>query len=140
MKRHRVADRGKPEETYLTLLAQALARQPDLSTDDHVGGLEVVQDAAEVLFRFTITVLDRGVKVIHTGRDCACDSALLVERIAAHHQPADRAAAETQYRELHSGAAEHPHLHRHSPSTRARPYYVAAACCTPSKLLTYPSI
>ena len=27
MKRHSVADRGKPEETYLTLLAQALARR-----------------------------------------------------------------------------------------------------------------
>jgi hypothetical protein len=31
----------------------------------------------------------------------------LIEWIAAHHQTADRAAAEAQHRELHSGAAEY---------------------------------
>src|SRR6185369_4809151 len=30
--------------------AELLARQPHLCTDDHVGSLEVAQDAAEVLF------------------------------------------------------------------------------------------
>ena len=73
-----------------------------------------MQDAAEVLFRLTATVLDRGVKVIHTCSNCVSDGALLIERIATHHQSADRAATETQYREPHSGAAKHPPFHRHS--------------------------
>ena len=92
--------------------AEVAARQPDLGADDHVGRFELLQDAAEILFRFAVAVLDRGVEVVHAGGDRPRDGALLVERIAAHHQSADRAAAEAQHRELHSGAPEYPHFHR----------------------------
>ena len=70
--------------------------QPYLGADGDVGRLEVLQDATEVLFRFTVAVLHRGVEVVHAGFDGPRDGALLVKRIAAHHQPADRATAEAQ--------------------------------------------
>ena len=65
-------------------------------------------------FRFAVAVLDRDVEVIYNRSDCACDTTLLVERIAAHHQSADRAAAEASHGKLYPGAAEHPFFHRHS--------------------------
>jgi hypothetical protein len=73
-----------------------------------------LQDAAEILFRFAVAVLHRGVKVVHAGGERPRDGALLVERIAAHHQSADRATTEAQHRELHSGTPECPHFHRRS--------------------------
>src|SRR5262249_2086343 len=69
-------------------------------------------DAAEVLFRFAVSVLHRGVEVVHAGRDGARDGALLVARVAAHHQFADRTAAEAQHREPHPGAPKRSHVHR----------------------------
>jgi hypothetical protein len=73
------------------------------------------------------------------GGDCACDGAFLVERIAAHHQSADRAAAETQYRESCIPVRPNTrisiaflHLQGLGHITSPRP--------TPSKLLTYPPI
>src|SRR6516165_2416485 len=44
---------------------------------------------------------------------------VLVERIAAHHKSADRAAAEAQHRELHAGAPEQPQFHRVPPAAQA---------------------
>jgi MFS family permease len=64
--------------------------------------------AAEVLLRLAVAVLDRGVEIVHAGADRPGNGALLVARIATHHQSADRAAAETKHRELHSSAAENP--------------------------------
>jgi hypothetical protein len=80
--------------------AEVAARQPDLGADDRVGRFEPLQDAAEIPFRFAVTVLHRGVEVVHAGGDRPRDGALLVERIAAHHESTDRAAAEAQHREL----------------------------------------
>ena len=89
-------------------------RHPDLGADDHVGRFQLLQDAAKVLFRFAIAVQHRGVEIVHAGGDRPRDGALLVGRIAAHHQSAHRAAAEAQHRELHSRATKCPQLHRRS--------------------------
>jgi hypothetical protein len=78
--------------------AEVGGRQPDLGADDHVGRFEPLQNAAEILLRFAVAVLHRGVEVIHAGGDSPGDGALLVERIAAYHQSADRAAAEAEHR------------------------------------------
>ena len=59
-------------------------------------------------------LMHRGVEVDHAGLKRAGDGALLIARFAAHHQAADRAAAEAEHRELHSAAAEYPHVHRRS--------------------------
>ena len=85
--------------------------QPDLRADDHIRWFELLQSASEVLFRFAVAVLDCGVEVVHAGGDRPCDGALLVAWIAAHHQPADRAAAEAQHRELQSSAPKYSHFH-----------------------------
>ncbi len=90
------------------------ARQADLCTDGHVGRFELLQHTAEILFRFAVAVLHCGVEIVHAGLDRPRHGALLVKRIAAHHQSADRAAAEAQHRELHSSAPEHPHVHGRS--------------------------
>jgi hypothetical protein len=95
-------------------------RQPDLGADDHVRRFELLQDASDILFRFAVAVLDRGGEVVHAGGDRPCDGALLVEWIAAHHQSADRAAAEAEHRELHSGAPKYSHLHRCSSACVSR--------------------
>ncbi len=104
---------GEPRQTALDRFCHRLADpseiggwQPHLGADGHIGGFELLQHAAEILFRLAIAVLDRRVEVVHPGRKRAGDGALLVERIAAHHQPADRAAAESQHREAHPGAAK----------------------------------
>src|SRR5262249_45558688 len=98
--RHRVAD-----------AAEVVGLQPHFGAAQRVGGLELLPDGAEVLFRFAFPVLPRRVEIVDAGRDRACDGALLVARVAAYHQPADRAAAEAQHRELQSGASERAHLH-----------------------------
>ena len=90
-------------------------RQAHLGADGDVGRFEFLQDTAEVLFRFAIAVLHRGVEIVHAGIDRACNGAFLVGGIAAHHQSSDRAAAEAEHRELHSGAAKNPQLHRRPP-------------------------
>jgi hypothetical protein len=76
---------------------------------------------------FAVTVLHRGVEVVHAGGDRPGDCALLVERIAAHHQSANRAAAEAQHGELHSGAPEYPHCHR--PSSHKFHFFATALAC-----------
>jgi hypothetical protein len=100
--------------------AECGARQPDFCADDRVGGFEELQDATEILFRLAVAVLHRGVEIIHADGERAGDSALLVARIAAHHQSADRTAAKTQHRKLHAGAAVDPHFHRRSSACAAR--------------------
>ena len=92
--------------------AKLAGRQPDLGADGHVGRFEVLQNAAKVLFQFTIAVQDCSVEVVDAGGDRPRDGALLVGRIAAHHKSAHRAAAEAQRRELHSRAPKDPQLHR----------------------------
>src|SRR5262249_18379456 len=103
--------------------------QPHFRADHHVGRLEHLQDAAEIPFRLAFTVLPRRIEVVHAGRERARDGALLLARVAAHHQSADRAAAEAQPRQPEPGAPEWPHFHRDFPaycaalipSTLARP-------------------
>src|SRR5260370_12205889 len=97
--------------------SEVAAWHPDLGADGHVGRFEPLQHTAEILFRFAVAVLHRGVEVVRAGVDRPRDGALLVERIAAHHESADRAAAEAQHRELQSGAPEQPQFHRR-PSVR----------------------
>jgi hypothetical protein len=62
------------------------AWQPDLGANDHVGRFEALQHAAEILFRFAVAVLHRGVEVVHAGGDRPRNGALLVEWITAHHE------------------------------------------------------
>jgi hypothetical protein len=87
-------------------------QQPDLGADGHIGWLQLLQNAAKVVFRFAIAVLHRGVEIVHAGGDRSRDGTLLVGGIAAHHDSAHCAAAEAQHRELHSGASKDPQLHR----------------------------
>ena len=95
--------------------AEIALRQPDLGADDRVGRLQRLQNPAEVLFGFAIAVLHRGVEVIDAGGERPRDGALLVGGIAAHHDSADRAAAEAEHRELHARAPKNSHLHRRPP-------------------------
>ncbi len=92
--------------------AELAWRHSDLGADDNAGRLQLMQNPAEIAFRFAIAVQHRGVEVVHAGGDRPRDGALLIGSIAAHHQSADRAAAEAQHRELHSCPPKHPHLHR----------------------------
>ncbi len=92
--------------------AELRAAQPHLGADEHAGGFEALQHAAEILFRLAVAVQYRGVEIVHARGDRAGDGALLIALIAADHQSADRTAAETQSREPHAAAAEVPHLHR----------------------------
>ena len=86
-------------------------RQANLGADDCVGRLQLLQNAAEVLFRFAIAVEHRGVEIVDAGGDRPRDGPLLIAGIAAHHQSAHGAAAKTQHRELHSRAPKDPQLH-----------------------------
>jgi len=79
-----------------------------------------LQDTAKILFRFAVAILHRGVEVVHARSGGPRDGALLVDWIAAHHKSADRAAAEAQYRKLHSGAPEYSHFHRRSSACVSR--------------------
>ena len=100
--------------TASSMRPNSLGRHADLGADHHIGRLQLLQHAAEILFRFAIAVLHRGVEIVDAGGDRARDGALLVGGIAAHHQSADGAAAEAQHRELHSRAPKDPQLHRRS--------------------------
>src|SRR6187200_2921048 len=94
----------------VTNAADASGWQPDLGADGHVGRFEFLQDAAEILFRFAVAILHCSVEVVHARFERSRNRALLIERIAAYHQSADRTAAEAQQRQLHSAAPEYPHL------------------------------
>ena len=99
---------------HLGNTAELAGRHPDLGADDHIGRLQHLQNAAEILFRFPIAVQHRRVEIIDAGGIRPRDGALLVGGVAAHHQAAHRAAAKTQHRELHSCAPKDPQLHRRS--------------------------
>ncbi len=92
--------------------AELARRHANLGADDCVRRFQLLQNTAKILFRYAIAVLHRGVEIIHAGVERPRDGALLVGTIAAHHQPADGAAAEAQHRELHSRPPEHTQLHR----------------------------
>ncbi|WP_280972416.1 MULTISPECIES: hypothetical protein [unclassified Bradyrhizobium] len=89
--------------------------QSDLGTDDHIGRLQLPQDAAKVLLRRAIAVLNRCVEIIDASGDRPRNRTLLVGSITTHHQSAHGTAAEAQDRELHSGAPKDPQLHRRPP-------------------------
>ncbi len=99
--------------------AEIAGRQADLGADDGVGGLQLSEHAAEILLGLAIAVLYRGVEVVHPGLERPGDSPFLLAGVAAHHQPADRAAAEAEDRDPHPRATEDPHLHRRSSFCRA---------------------
>src|SRR5260370_2428815 len=111
--------------------AELAGRKPDLGDDGHFDRLELLQNAAKVLFRFAIAVLHRGVEVIHASGDCPRDGTLLVGRIAAYHESADCAAAEAQHRELHSRAPKDPQLHRCSSGYMHNILKIRRTCATP---------
>ena len=94
--------------------AELARRHADLGADDDIGRFQLLQNAAEILFRFPVAVLHRRVEIIDAGGNRPRNGALLVGGIAAHHQAAHRAAAKTQHRELHSRAPKDPPLHRRS--------------------------
>jgi hypothetical protein len=95
-------------------LAEHRVRQPHLGADDHGGRFQLLQDAAEVLFGLAVAVGHRGVEVVHADFEGAGDGALLIHRIAAHHEPADSAAAETEHGNPRAGSAVGAHFHRRS--------------------------
>ena len=99
---------------HLVNTANLAGRHPDLGGDDHVRRFQLLQNAAEVLFRFPIAVQHRRVEIVDAGCNRPRNGALLVGGVAAHHQAAHRAAAKTQHRELHSRAPKDSHLHRRS--------------------------
>src|SRR6266516_1208639 len=85
--------------------------QPHLGADDRVLRLQLLERAPEVLFRFAVAVLHRGVEIIDAGFERARDRPFLVRGLAAHHQPAHRPAAEAEDRDPQPGPAECPHFH-----------------------------
>ena len=97
----------------------SVARQPHLGADIDLG-LQRLEDAAEILFRAAVAVLRGGVEIIDAELQRAGDGALLVGRRAADHQPADRAAAEAQQRDVEPGLAE-PAFFHHSLPRRVSP-------------------
>ena len=85
--------------------------EADLGAD--IGGrFQLCPDAAEIGLGRAVAVLHRGVEVIDAGDQRARDGMLLIIRRAAHHQAADRAAAEAEHRGPQAGAAEIAHFHR----------------------------
>jgi hypothetical protein len=56
--------------------------------------------------------------------------------MAAHHEPADRAAAEAQHRELHSCAPEYSHFHRRSSACASGPGKILEIANYPSSPLS----
>src|SRR5262249_25494088 len=77
-------------------VAETGVRQPHFRADDYVRRLQLVLYAGEIVFRFTVAVLYRGVEIVHTGANGPRNGSLLIERIAAHHQSADRTATEAK--------------------------------------------
>ena len=72
------------------LLAAAVGQHQPLQRlrahigDDHIGRLQRLQNAAEIVFRFPIAVLHRRVEIVDAGCNRPRNGALLVGRIAAH--------------------------------------------------------
>ena len=95
-------------------VAELARGHADFGADHDIGRLQHLQDAAEIVFRFPVAVLNRRIEIIDAGRDRARNRAFLVSGITAHHQSTHRAAAEAQHGELHCRAPKDPHLHRRS--------------------------
>ena len=86
-------------------------RQPDLGADRDVAQLQRLDGAAKIGFGLAVAILRGGVEVVDAGVDRACDRPLLVRGPTAHHQAADGAAAEPEYRQLQPRASESARLH-----------------------------
>jgi hypothetical protein len=84
----------------------------DLGADDRLGGLERAQHATEIPLRSAVAILHGRVEIIDPGVERARHGALLFLRLAAHHEPAHRAAAEAEHRDPQSAAPEFALLHR----------------------------
>ena len=69
------------------------------------------QRHAEVALGLAVAVRGRGVEVVDARLEGARDRPLALGRRAAHDEPADVAAAESQRGDLQSGASERPILH-----------------------------
>ena len=80
---------------------------PDMET-----GLQRLDDAAQILLRPAFAILRGGVEIIDAELQRASNRAFLVGRRTADHEPADRAAAETEQRDVETGLAE-PALFHH---------------------------
>src|SRR5215207_9050905 len=76
---------------------------------------QVLKDATEITLRCTVSVLDRGVEIVHFGFQGTGDCPLLISGIAADHQPADRSTPEAQDRNLQPCPAKRPFFHRVIP-------------------------
>ena len=96
--RDRRADVGRSAGT------RTLVREDDVR-------LELREHAADVRLRGAVAVGGGGVEVIDAGLDRARDRALLIRGRAFGHQPADRAAAEGEHRNVKAGAAEFSFFH-----------------------------
>ena len=92
--------------------AECVGGNTDLGADDRIGRLQLLQDAAKVLFRLAVAVQHGRIEIVHADVDRARDETLLVGGIAAHHDAAHRAASKTERRDLHPRAPKVPHLHR----------------------------
>ena len=91
--------------------AAALAgRNSHLGADPDIGS-EALHDAPEIALGFTVPVHRRGVEIVDAELDGSGDRALLIGRVAAHHQPADRAAPEPEHGHLEPGPSERACFH-----------------------------
>jgi hypothetical protein len=61
------AARDIPSHHRIGNAVEIAAWYSDLGTDSHVRRFQLLQDAAKILFRFTVAVLHRGVEIVHTG-------------------------------------------------------------------------
>jgi hypothetical protein len=100
--------RGRHRRAEAAALAVGYAH---LGADKDVG-LQALHDMPEIAFGLAISVHRCGIEIIDAEVDGTRDRPLLIGRVAAHHQPANRAAAKPEDRHRESGAAECACLHR----------------------------
>src|SRR5260221_3707550 len=91
--------------------AMILRQNGELGADEDIG-TQRLQDASKVLLRFAISISRGRIEVADPESQCARHRTLLIGGVAADHEPADGAAAETEHRELDPGLAERALFHR----------------------------
>ena len=85
-------------------------RQAHLGADIDIG-LQRLQHAAEIALALAVAVHLRRVEIVDAEFERARHGALLIGRLALDHQPANRAAAEPEQRDIETGSAEPAFFH-----------------------------
>src|SRR5262249_43390894 len=86
-------------------------RQPNFGADIDIG-LQRLQHAAEIALALAVAIHLRRVEIIDAELDGARNSAFLIGGGALDHEPADRATAEAEQRDVETGSAKLSLLHR----------------------------